>query len=163
MATSPAMTPMGELQVNPLGEGASMPSVLLPAGATNTDALADPGNAADSKPPTRLPSPSGVAENGIATAASQSVQTAGQPQANAPSAIPSDAEGGQSFFDIVSEASKVPLDVAITESLNCAGSDEKVKKLCSSIIVVGGTALMQGINWAIQTRQVVERSCSRSL
>ena len=50
------------------------------------------------------------------------------------------------------ESSKLPLEVAICESIAQAGSDEKIKRVVTNILVVGGVANMPGVAVALQSR-----------
>ncbi|KIY65039.1 actin-like ATPase domain-containing protein [Cylindrobasidium torrendii FP15055 ss-10] len=53
--------------------------------------------------------------------------------------------------DVVFEAGKLPLDVAIFNSVRAAG-DDKIRKYLSAILVVGGTANMAGMAHAVESR-----------
>ncbi|KAH8929385.1 actin-like ATPase domain-containing protein [Atractiella rhizophila] len=60
---------------------------------------------------------------------------------------------GRRGFDVVKEASKVPLDVAITECIAAAGiSEERAKRLASTILVVGGGVKVNGFSNALTAR-----------
>lgn len=61
--------------------------------------------------------------------------------------------GGFSF-DVRAEASKVPLDVAIVNSIRAAGAADKIKKLLQVVLVVGGSALVPGMIHALESRCV---------
>ena len=52
------------------------------------------------------------------------------------------------------ESGKLPLDVAVYESITQAGGDDKVKRVISNILVIGGVANMQGTGMALQSRYV---------
>jgi actin-related protein 8 len=55
-------------------------------------------------------------------------------------------------IDVPFEASKLPLDVAIFNSARATGGDEKIRKNLQAVLVVGGTALTQGIVHALESR-----------
>lgn len=56
--------------------------------------------------------------------------------------------------DLFLEASKLPLDVAIFNSVRAAGSDDKIRKYLQAVLVVGGTALTRGMGDALDSRYV---------
>ncbi len=53
--------------------------------------------------------------------------------------------------DVKYEAGKLPLDVAIFNSVRAAGTD-KIRKFLSTVIVVGGSALIPGAVHALESR-----------
>jgi actin-related protein 8 len=55
-------------------------------------------------------------------------------------------------IDVCFEASKLPLDVAIVNSVRAAGGDEKIRKYLQAVLVVGGTALIPGLAHALESR-----------
>lgn len=55
-------------------------------------------------------------------------------------------------FDVCFEASKLPLDIAIFNSTRATGGEEKIRKYLQAVLVVGGTALTQGIVHALESR-----------
>ncbi len=55
-------------------------------------------------------------------------------------------------FDVCFEASKLPLDIAIYNSTRATGGEEKIRKYLQAVLVVGGTALTQGIVHALESR-----------
>lgn len=55
-------------------------------------------------------------------------------------------------IDYVFESGKLPLDVAVFESLAAAGGEDKIKRVATNILVVGGIANVQGIGFALQSR-----------
>lgn len=57
-------------------------------------------------------------------------------------------------IDVVFEASKLPLDVAIFNSARAAGGDDKIRKYLQAVLVVGGTALLPGMAHALESRFV---------
>ena len=52
---------------------------------------------------------------------------------------------GNMPIDVVFEASKLPLDVAIFNSARAAGGDERIRKYLQAVLVVGGTAHIPGM------------------
>lgn len=52
------------------------------------------------------------------------------------------------------EASKIPLHVAVVESILAAGSEERMKKLSQNVLIVGGTGLIHNVGFAIESRYV---------
>ncbi|KAH9887579.1 hypothetical protein C8Q73DRAFT_794588 [Cubamyces lactineus] len=54
-------------------------------------------------------------------------------------------------LDVSSEASKLPLDVAIFNSAHTAGGDEKIRKYLQAVLV-GGTALVFGMAHTLESR-----------
>ena len=57
-------------------------------------------------------------------------------------------------FDVVTEAGKMPIDFAITNSLLAAGADLKTVNLASAILILGGGGLIEGISPALAWRWV---------
>lgn len=55
-------------------------------------------------------------------------------------------------LDIPFEAGKVPLDLAVMESICSTISEDRIKKFCNAIIVVGGGGRILGVNHAVQSR-----------
>lgn len=55
-------------------------------------------------------------------------------------------------IDVCSEASKLPLDVAIYNSARGAGGVDKIRKYLQAVLVVGGTALVPGMAHALESR-----------
>lgn len=55
-------------------------------------------------------------------------------------------------LDVVFEASKLPLDVAIFNSARAAGGDEKIRKYLQAVLVVGGGSLIPGMAHALESR-----------
>jgi actin-related protein 8 len=71
-----------------------------------------------------------------------------------PAPIPAPAPAPISF-DIVAEAAKVPLEVAICNSLLSLPSEGKVKAMTNSLLLVGGTASLPALGYALQSRFVI--------
>lgn len=57
-------------------------------------------------------------------------------------------------IDVVFEAAKLPLDVAIFNSARAAGGDDKIRKYLQAILVVGGGSLIPGMAHALESRSV---------
>ncbi|TFK29712.1 nucleus protein [Coprinopsis marcescibilis] len=55
-------------------------------------------------------------------------------------------------IDVLFEASKLPLDVAIFNSARAAGGDEKIRKYLQQVLVIGGAALIPGMSHALESR-----------
>ena len=55
-------------------------------------------------------------------------------------------------IDVCFEASKLPLDVAIFNSVRAVGGDDKIRKYLQAVLVVGGTARMAGVAHALESR-----------
>lgn len=55
-------------------------------------------------------------------------------------------------IDMCFEASKLPLDVAIFNSVRAAGGDDKIRKYLQALLVIGGTALVPGMAHALESR-----------
>lgn len=72
----------------------------------------------------------------------------GQEQANGDE----EEEDAGPAVDHVGESSKLPLDVAVMESLSQCGSDDRLKRVITNILLVGGLSNMQGVGFALQSR-----------
>ena len=79
----------------------------------------------------------------------QTQQQPGQGQGSAPQQPSKDAAPQ---IDLLLEASKLPLDVAIFNSTRAAGGDDKIRKYLQAVLVVGGTALTPGMAHALESR-----------
>ncbi|KAK7025245.1 actin-related protein 8 [Favolaschia claudopus] len=55
-------------------------------------------------------------------------------------------------IDVVFEASKLPLDVAIFNSARAAGGDEKIRKYLQAVLVIGGGANLPGMSHGLESR-----------
>ncbi|KAJ7574463.1 hypothetical protein C8J56DRAFT_979709 [Mycena floridula] len=55
-------------------------------------------------------------------------------------------------IDVCFEASKLPLDVAIFNSVRSTGGDDKIKKYLQNVLVIGGSALIPGMAHALESR-----------
>ncbi|KAF9779157.1 actin-like ATPase domain-containing protein [Thelephora terrestris] len=86
----------------------------------------------------------------------QAAQQPQQPQQTGqgptPASQQTSKESAAPQIDLFLEASKLPLDVAIFNSTRAAGGDDKIRKYLQAILVVGGTALMPGLEDALKSR-----------
>ena len=98
----------------------------------------------DSKTQTPVP------PNQPASQQQQQQQQPGQGQGPSQSQQPSKDAAPQ--IDLLLEASKLPLDVAIFNSTRAAGGDDKIRKYLQAVLVVGGTALTPGVAHALESR-----------
>jgi len=112
--------------------------------AAPTPMEVDKEKAEDSKTQTPVPS------NQPASQQQQQQQPSGQAQGPSQSQQPSKDAAPQ--IDLLLEASKLPLDVAIFNSARAAGGDDKIRKYLQAVLVVGGTALTQGMAHALESR-----------
>jgi actin-related protein 8 len=55
-------------------------------------------------------------------------------------------------LDVVFEAAKLPLDVAIFNSARAAGGDEKIRRFLQAVLVVGGGSRIPGTAHALESR-----------
>lgn len=78
--------------------------------------------------------------------------TASPPAADPVGTAPSDAVAAGPGIDVVFEASKLPLDVAIFNSARAAGGDEKIRKYLQAVLVLGGGSLVPGMAHALESR-----------
>ncbi|KAM0750707.1 actin-like ATPase domain-containing protein [Meredithblackwellia eburnea MCA 4105] len=58
----------------------------------------------------------------------------------------------QPILNIRYEAGKIPLDVAVVESIVAAGTEDRMKRLCQNVLVVGGSAAIHNVGFAVETR-----------
>lgn len=73
-------------------------------------------------------------------------------KANVDPPIPSPSAAKEYGIDVPFEASKLPLDVAIYNSVRAAGPDEKMKKYLNAVLVIGGTSLISSMDHALRSR-----------
>lgn len=58
-------------------------------------------------------------------------------------------------LDVRYESSKLPLDVAVVESIIAAGpAEERMKKVAANLLIVGGTGGIHNIGFAVESRCV---------
>ncbi|GAA5893576.1 hypothetical protein JCM5296_007491 [Sporobolomyces johnsonii] len=68
-------------------------------------------------------------------------------------------------IDVRYESSKIPLDVAVVESILAAGAEERMKKVAANLLIVGGTGGIHNVGFAVESRvapQLVARVPSLS-
>lgn len=64
----------------------------------------------------------------------------------------SQAEFTPPKIDVRVESSKIPLDVAVVESILAAGAEDRMKKIAANILIVGGTGMIHNIGFAVESR-----------
>ncbi|GAA6053412.1 hypothetical protein JCM3770_002314 [Rhodotorula araucariae] len=139
---APAATGASGAGASASASGAATPTV------ESAPAAAVPGASALPALPGAMPSsvagsPAPDAAGGAATTGS------GTPKP--PSAAPSAAPAGT--VDIPFESSKLPLDVAVVESLLASGpAEERMKKVAANLLIVGGTGGIHNVGFAVQSR-----------
>lgn len=118
-----------------------------------------PGAPAGSAAPTARPSPSvSSPEKGVpggtggAATPTPSTSVAAYATAAATSAADAPPPAPAAVFDVRRLASQTALDVAVAHALVSAGSDDKAKKFASTVLVVGGGALVSGLAEATASR-----------
>ncbi|SGZ26454.1 BQ5605_C024g09919 [Microbotryum silenes-dioicae] len=50
------------------------------------------------------------------------------------------------------ESGKIPLDVAIVESILATGAEDRIKKLSNNVLLCGGTSMIHNIGFAVESR-----------
>lgn len=73
------------------------------------------------------------------------------PVSASPDVPPTEFPGGYAI-DVGFEARKLPLDVAIFNSARAAGGDERIRKYLQAVLVIGGTAHIPGMGYALESR-----------
>lgn len=94
-------------------------------------------------------------DNSSLRASSPAVSASGKPvgtKSGTPAPLDAPPSAAQNTLDHLTESSKLPLDVAVFESLCMSGTDDKVKRVATNILVVGGVGNAQGIGFALQSR-----------
>lgn len=114
------------------------PSPLLPPPSDTL--LPDPA-AQDNSTTPRIGSPAAAAPHPVTPAAA--VPTAPVPT-----------------IDVRYEAGKIPLDVAVVESILAAGTEDRMKRVCANVLIVGGTGAIHNIGFAVESRLVTLPSLS---
>ena len=121
--------------------------------AASTPMEVDKEKTEDSKNQTPVPS-------NQPTPQQQTQQQQQQPgQGQGPAQPPSKDVAPQ--IDLLLEASKLPLDVAVFNSARAAGGDDKIRKYLQAVLVVGGTALTDGMGHALSSRYAFVCSFTR--
>lgn len=143
--STPLPTPAGEVANPLLAKAADENGRATPSGISSAGTPPIPSSEAPGPGPT-LPT---------ASTTDGAVQPSSAPAAPTPSAPQ---------VDVAFEASKVPLDVAVWNSLLAAGggsggggggggnAEERIKRLASNIVFTGGTAQMPGLAQALEAR-----------
>ncbi|GAA5890149.1 hypothetical protein JCM6882_009242 [Rhodosporidiobolus microsporus] len=107
---------------------------------TTTPAAGSPAPAEGTATPTasaKLPS---------ASAASAAAKSGAPPAATPP-------VGSTVQIDVRRESSKLPLDVAVVESILAAGpAEERMKRVAANLLVVGGTGGIHNVGFAVESR-----------
>ncbi|GAA5916887.1 hypothetical protein JCM8208_005443 [Rhodotorula glutinis] len=117
--------------------GGTLPPIPPPAGAAPAPASSFAGS----------PAPETV--NGTLAPPAPVVAAAAVPSAPSPAPPPA----APVAVDVARESSKLPLDVAIVESLLAAGpAEERLKKVAANLLIVGGTGGIHNIGFAVQSR-----------
>ena len=97
--------------------------------------------------------PNAAAQADLTRASSPALSVSGKGLAAQSKAVtPLQAEATGSGIDYLAESSKLPLDVAVFESICQSGAEDKVKRVATNILIVGGVGNLQGIGWALQSR-----------
>jgi actin-related protein 8 len=55
-------------------------------------------------------------------------------------------------IDTRRESSKIPLDVAVVESILAAGAEERMRKVAANLLIVGGTGGIHNVGFAVESR-----------
>ncbi|BGP25622.1 actin-related protein 8 [Rhodotorula toruloides] len=143
----------------PVGPGdASTAASPAPSQAGGTPLPDDPNVSTFPSLPSALPALPGQAAPGAAPssfAGSPAPETgAATPKAAAaPLASPAVQPDAAHSVDVRYESSKLPLDVAIVESIMAAGpTEDRLKKVAANILIVGGTGGIHNIGFAVESR-----------
>jgi actin-related protein 8 len=56
------------------------------------------------------------------------------------------------LIDTRRESSKIPLDVAVVESILAAGAEERMRKVAANLLIVGGTGGIHNVGFAVESR-----------
>lgn len=109
--------------------------------------------------PATVPEPSATPTPGDTSAPASSPVGAPAPLPPVPSVPappPPPPEPEPLAFDIVEEAGKVPLEVALCNAIVASGpSEDRVRRMCASLLLVGGTSHLPALGYALQSRFVV--------
>lgn len=85
---------------------------------------------------------------GLAAPATATPSLAGSPAPERPALVPPTPQ----TIDTRYESSKIPLDVAVVESILAAGAEERMKKVAANLLIVGGTGGIHNIGFAVESR-----------
>ncbi|GAA5949539.1 hypothetical protein JCM21900_000256 [Sporobolomyces salmonicolor] len=164
VAASPAASQSGtpQLEEPPSGAFSALPA-LPPSSSLGVPPPSGPASTAAASSLTGSPAPeggngtpklAGSALGAPAVTASLSTTSATPVAAPPPPAI-----------DVRYESSKIPLDVAVVESILAAGAEERMKKVAANLLIVGGTGGIHNVGFAVESRvapQLVARVPSLS-
>lgn len=103
-----------------------------------------------------LPAPLRLVAAAVAIETS-STQSASPPpiEAKVPASLPPTrvaVPGPPTAIDIKIEAGKIPLHIAVMESILAAGTPDRQKRLSQNVLLVGGTARIHNVGFAIESR-----------
>ncbi|GAA6022077.1 hypothetical protein JCM11491_004742 [Sporobolomyces phaffii] len=99
---------------------------------------------------------------GLSATAATTPSLGGSPAPADKSALPALAPQA---IDTRYESSKIPLDVAVVESILAAGAEERMKKVAANLLIVGGTGGIHNVGFAVESRiapQLIARQPSLS-
>ncbi|TNY24394.1 nucleus protein [Rhodotorula diobovata] len=127
------------------GSGTGTPAVEeQPVVAPSTGAL-------PALPPAAAPAPSSFAGSPAPETGSGTPKPPAAPLASGGAGA--GASPASPSVDIAFESSKLPLDVAVVESLMAAGpAEERLKKVAANLLIVGGTGGIHNVGFAVQSR-----------
>jgi actin-related protein 8 len=57
-----------------------------------------------------------------------------------------------SKLDVRRNAEQTPLHIAVVQSILATGSEERMRRVCSNVLVAGGTGLIHNVGFAIESR-----------
>lgn len=134
-----------------------------PANPTENDAKVEqqeislPSTADPTPPPTAAEPADGDAATVIEVEREEKTPHAHPPAQPAPQVPPQLGPSASNFpgglpIDVCSEASKLPLDVAIFNSARACGGDDKIRKYLQAVLVIGGGAQIPGMAHALESR-----------
>lgn len=127
--------------------------------ASTTLAVPDAAAAATSSPagtPNPDAKPSAEELDGASPAPAQQAGAKAGEQANGDE----EEEDTGPTIDYVGESSKLPLEIAVIESLAQCGSEDRLKRVITNILIVGGLGNMQGVGFALQSRYAISAQAS---
>ncbi|GAA5929917.1 uncharacterized protein JCM15063_004664 [Sporobolomyces koalae] len=87
---------------------------------------------------------------GFSAASTVPPSLAGSPAPDKPVAVTQVPQ--QVEIDVRHESSKMPLDVAVVESILAAGAEERMRKVAANLLIVGGTGGIHNIGFAVESR-----------
>lgn len=147
----------------PAAQAAAPQVPLSPEVSTNTSQKLSPAPGEGGLPGPKATESSGAAD----PAATPSLLSAQPTTSNLASPAPPDAmkaspsaPAGSADIDVRYESSKLPLDVAVVESIlaispsgaSSAAAEERIKKIATNLLIVGGTGGIHNIGFAVESR-----------